>query len=85
MVEIADIFRLHGPAYREKFGDRLPKSPLWAMEAIEQCRPEALGGPVYFCENCEDVQDRDHSCKNRHGPTCQNDSANVWLEKQKDA
>ncbi|MGE0646270.1 MAG: hypothetical protein AB7P24_21680 [Nitrospira sp.] len=44
MVEIADIFRLHDPFYRARFRDRMPPSHLRAMEDIELCRTEALGG-----------------------------------------
>lgn len=84
MVEIAEIFRLHGPQYRATFGGQMPHSHLRAMEAIEHCRTEALGGQVYYCENCHDYQYRYHSCKNRHCPTCQNDSANEWLQRQQD-
>ena len=84
MVAMAEIFRLHGPPYRATFGDQMPHSPLRAMEAIEHCRTEALGGQVSSCENGHDYQYRDHSCKNRHGPTCQNDSAHEWLQRQED-
>ena len=84
MIELADIFRRHGPEYRAKFADRMPKSHLEAMEAIEQCRTEALGGHVYQCPECGDLEYRYHSCKNRHCPTCQNDEATRWLEQQRE-
>jgi hypothetical protein len=82
MVEVADIFRLHGPEYRAKFVDRMLPSHRRAMEDIERCRTEALGGQVYYCANCRDHRYSYHSCKNRHCPKCQNDQANEWLEKQ---
>jgi hypothetical protein len=82
MVELAEIFRMHGPAYRAKFKDQMLPSHVRAMKAIEQCRTEALGGHVYFCEYCQDYQYSYHSCKNRHCPTCQNGSANEWLQRQ---
>jgi hypothetical protein len=84
MVEVADIFRLHGPAYRAKFRDRMPPSHLRAMEDIEYCRTEALGGQLYFCDQCQERLYSYHSCQNRHCPKCQNDRANNWLEDQKD-
>ena len=84
MVKIADIFRIHGPEYREKFGARMLPSHLKAMEAIEQCRTEALGGQVYFCESCQELHYSYHSCKNRHCPTCQNGQGQKWLEEQKE-
>src|SRR5215510_7272549 len=83
MVEIADIFRLHGPDYRTRFGDRMLPSHLRAMREIEQCRTEALGGQLYFCEQCAELHYSFHSCKNRHCPKCQNDQAEAWLENQK--
>jgi Putative transposase/Transposase zinc-binding domain len=84
MIELAEIFRLHGPQYRAKFGDRMPRSHLRAMAAIEHCRTEALGGQMYYCENCHDYQYSYHSCKNRHCPKCQNGSAQAWLQSQQD-
>ncbi len=83
MVEMADIFRLHGPDYRAKFRDRMLPSHLRAMEEIEQCRTEALGGQLYFCDQCQDHHYSYHSCKNRHCPKCQNGQASEWLENQK--
>jgi len=82
MLEVADIFRLHGPAYRQKFGDRLLPSHRRAMQDIETCRTEALGGQLYFCKQCQEQRYSYHSCKNRHCPKCQNQQANDWLQEQ---
>ena len=82
MVELAEIFRLHGPAYREQFANRMLPSHLRAMQDIEQCRTEALGGQLYYCAQCDQQCYSYHSCKNRHCPKCQNDQANQWLEEQ---
>ncbi len=84
MLEVADIFRLHGPAYREKFGNRMLPSHLRAMQDIETCRTENLGGQVYFCKQCQAQRYSYHSCKNRHCPKCQNEQANQWLKQQKE-
>jgi hypothetical protein len=81
-VEIADIFRLHGPEYRAQFGGRMLPSHLRAMQDIERCRTEMLGGQVYYCETCREHHYSYHSCKNRHCPKCQNDQAQQWLEHQ---
>ena len=83
MTDLAEIFRLHGPAYREKFGARMPESHRRAMDAIESCRTEAQGGQVYFCPTCSVYRYSYHSCKNRHCPKCQNDQASEWLEAQR--
>jgi ribosomal protein L37AE/L43A len=81
--EIADIFRLHGPDYREKYGARMLPSHRKAMADIERCRTEGLGGQLYSCAHCGDSPYRYPSCKNRHCPKCQNDQAAAWLENQK--
>ncbi|MCX6037521.1 MAG: IS91 family transposase [Chloroflexi bacterium] len=81
-LELADIFRQYGPAYRQKYADRLLPSHRRAMRAIEQCRTPALGGQVYSCPQCNQTQYSYHSCRNRHCPKCQNDKAQEWLEKQ---
>jgi hypothetical protein len=80
MVEIAEIFHRHGPEYRAKFGDRMLPSHLQAMQDIERCRTEALGGQLYRCEQCQASHYSYHSCKNRHCPKCQTAQADVWLE-----
>jgi hypothetical protein len=84
VVELADIFRHYGPAYRAKFGDRLLPSHRQAMWAIEHCRTEALGGHVYHCPDCDQQVYQYHSCRNRHCPKCQNEQAQHWLEQQRD-
>jgi hypothetical protein len=83
MVEIAEIFRIHGPADRTTFGDRMHPRHLRAMQDIERCRTETLGGQVYHCETCREYQYSYHSCKNRHCPKCQQDQAEPWLDNQK--
>src|SRR6266568_3918881 len=83
MLEVADIFRLHGPAYRQQFGSRMLPSHRRAMQDIEQCRTAALGGQLYYCDNCEAQRYSYHSCKNRHCPKCGNEQANEWLQAQK--
>ncbi|MFN8459399.1 MAG: IS91 family transposase [Anaerolineae bacterium] len=80
--ELAEIFRQHGPAYRDKFKGRIPASHLKAMQALEQCRTEALGGHVYTCEDCAESCYSYHSCKNRHCPKCQNNAGQQWLAQQ---
>lgn len=62
----------------------MPSGHRQAMRAIERCRTEALGGHVYQCPDCGEVQYSYHSCRNRHCPKCQQGAAQQWLEKQKD-
>jgi hypothetical protein len=82
MLEVADIFRLHGPEYRAKFSARMLPSHRRAMQDIEQCRTAALGGQVYYCAQCQDQRYSYHSCQNRNCPKCQNEQANEWLDQQ---
>jgi predicted RNA-binding Zn-ribbon protein involved in translation (DUF1610 family) len=84
MPELADIFRRYGPEYRAKFGGKMLPSHLRAMEDIENCRTEFMGGHVYRCEDCGELHYSYHSCQNRHCPKCMNDRAELWLEKQKE-
>lgn len=84
MLEVAEIFRLHGPAYRQQFAARMLPSHRRAMQDIEQCRTAALGGQVYFCNDCREQRYSYHSCKNRHCPKCGNDQANEWLAAQQE-
>jgi len=83
-LELADIFRQYGPAYRQKYAAKLLPNHLKAMRAIEQCRTEALGGQVYRCPNCEQLHYSYHSCRNRHCPKCQNENGQHWLERQQE-
>ena len=82
MLEVANIFRLHGPAYRAQFGKHMLPSHRRAMQDIEQCRTAALGGQLYFCDQCQEQRYSYHSCKNRHCPKCGNEQANLWLAEQ---
>ncbi len=82
-LELAEIFRRYGPAYRQKYGPRLLPSHRRALRAIEQCRTEALGGQVYTYPQCDQVVEyRYHSCRNRHCPKCQHVQAQAWLAEQ---
>ena len=53
------------------------------MRDIEECRTPALGGALYYCQDCDSMLYSLHSCKNRHCPKCQQHQADQWLEKQK--
>src|SRR5438093_658518 len=79
-LEVADIFRAHGSAWRQTQQDHLSLGQLKVMSAIEQCRSAALGGHVLRCDACEQVQIAYNSCRNRHCPKCQARAARQWLE-----
>src|ERR1035438_2772792 len=79
-LEVADIFRTHGPAWRQAQHGHLSLGQLKVMSAIEQCRSAALGGHVLHCQACEHTQIAYNSCRNRHCPKCQGTAARRWLE-----
>jgi hypothetical protein len=79
-LEVAEIFRVHGPAWRQAQHAHLSLAQLKVMSAIEQCRSAALGGHVLRCQACEQVQIAYNSCRNRHCPKCQVSAAHRWLE-----
>ena len=79
-LEVADIFRAHGPAWRQTQRAHLSLGQLKVMSAIEQCRSAALGGHVLLCEACAHTQIAYNSCRNRHCPKCQGNAARRWLE-----
>ena len=76
-LEVADIFRAHGPAWRARTA--LSAGQLKVMSAIQQCRSAALGGHVLRCEGCGEVEIAYNSCRNRHCPKCQGNAARRWL------
>lgn len=78
MLEVADVFRAHGPAWRQTVP--LSLGQLKVMSAIEQCRSAALGGHVLRCSDCAQVEIAYNSCRNRHCPKCQASAARRWLE-----
>jgi hypothetical protein len=84
MSSLAHIFQRYGRQYRQKYGARLLPSHQRAMQAIEQCRTEALGGHLYTCDECQQTLYRYHSCQNRHCPQCQHQAGQRWLERQQD-
>ena len=79
-LEVADIFRDQGPAWRRANAGRLSLGQLKAMSAIERCRSAALGGHLLCCEGCAEMQIAYNSCRNRHCPKCQGSAARRWLE-----
>ena len=79
-LEVADIFRTYGPAWRQAQQGHLSLGQLKVMSAIEQCRSAALGGHVLRCNGCGHVEIAYNSCRNRHCPKCQAKAAERWLE-----
>ena len=70
-LEVADIFRHYGPAYRQSHGEHLDGTTRRVMAAIEACRTPQLGGHVEQCTTCGHVRCAYNSCRDRHCPKCQ--------------
>ena len=79
-LEVADIFRTHGPAWRKQQAGHLSLGQLKVMSAIEQCRTAALGGHALHCDACDHEEISYNSCRNRHCPKCQARAAQKWLD-----
>ncbi len=78
-LEVADIFRARGPAWRQANAGHLSLGQLKVMAAIERCRTAALGGHVAACQDCGHIRVAYNSCRNRHCPKCQGATAKDWL------
>lgn len=78
-LEVADIFRRHGAAWRAANKAHLSLGQRRVMTAIEVCRTADLGGHVERCEDCAHTRIAYNSCRNRHCPKCQWPAAAAWL------
>lgn len=78
-LEMAEIFRRHGEAYRQAQAGHLGRVERRVMGAIEACRTAALGGHVERCADCGLIRIAYNSCRNRHCPKCQSLARAEWL------
>jgi len=78
-LEVADIFRAHGAAWRAANVGHISLNQMKVMSAIERCRTAALGGHVAPCKDCAHEHIAYNSCRNRHCPKCQSSAAKAWL------
>lgn len=81
MLEVQDIFREYGETYRQSH--KLPIVHHKAMNAIQNCRSEVLGGHIDVCKDCGYTKISYNSCRNRHCPKCQTLAKEKWIENQK--
>ena len=78
-LEVADIFRRYGTAYRERHADSMSVAKRRVMSAIEQCRTAALGGHLERCDACGHARNCYNSCGDRHCPKCQSLARARWI------
>jgi hypothetical protein len=85
LLEVADIFRAHGPAWRDANRGHVGLGQLKVMSAIERCRTAALGGHVARCANdaCGHTVISYNSCRDRHCPKCQAAASRQWLAERR--
>src|SRR5438876_11756476 len=77
---MADVFRLYGAAYRQKFSALLSTAQCRVMRAIESCRTARLGGHVEVCDRCGQQRVWFNSCSDRHCPKCQSLARAQWIQ-----
>src|ERR1700674_3678834 len=82
-LEVADILRRYGEAYREQHGPLLSSAQRRVMTAIQVCRTAALGGHLERCDGCSHERPCYDSCRDRHCPKCQSLARAAWVEKRK--
>ena len=81
-MDIAAIFRENASIYLEKYGNKIPLNHLKTINAVINCRTSAMGGAVYYCEECKEYHFSYHSRQNRHCPKCGSSNSAKWLDKQ---
>ncbi len=79
-LEVAEIFRRHGSAYRQQHAGSLSRGQRRVMSALERCRTAALGGHLEECDSCGHQRPAYNSCRDRHCPKCQSLARAQWLE-----
>jgi hypothetical protein len=82
-LEVADVFRRYGEAYRQQHGPSLSTAQRRVMTAIEVCRRAALGGHLERCDGCHHERPCYNSCRDRHCPKCQSLARAEWVEKRR--
>src|ERR1700685_2768752 len=79
-LEVAEVFRRYGEAYREQHAASLSTAQRRVMSAIALCRTAALGGHMHHCDQYQPHRIASASCRNRHCPKCQSLARAQWIE-----
>jgi len=82
MPEIAEIVRTFGPAYRQRYSERMLPSHVRTLRDLAACRTESLGGHLTECDQCGHQHYSYHSCRNRSCPSCHTGDRERWLDKR---
>jgi hypothetical protein len=81
-LEVADVFRRYGEAYRQRHGASMSATQWRVISAIEVCRTAALGGHLERCDQCGYERNAFNSCRDRHCPKCQCLARAQWIEQR---
>src|SRR5438105_5774623 len=81
-LEVADVFRRYGEAYRQQHGASMSAGQRRVMTAIEVCRTAALGGHLERCDQCGYERNAFNSCRDRHCPKCQCLARAEWIQER---
>ena len=81
-LEVGDVFRRYGDAYRQQHAGSLSRAQLRVMTSIERCRTSALGGHIEQCDQCSYQRNAYNSCRDRHCPKCQSLARAQWIEER---
>jgi len=79
-LEVGDVFRRYGDAYRQQHAGSLSRAQLRVMTSIQRCRTSALGGHIEQCDQCSYQRNAYNSCRDRHCPKCQSLARAQWIE-----
>ena len=77
-LDVADIVRAHGAAYRREHALSLDQRAV--LRAIATCRTPVLGEHLDVCDTCGHTRPAYNSCRNRHCPKCQALAAARWID-----
>src|ERR1044071_8315703 len=78
-LEVADILRVQGDRFLDRYRSSFDYQQLKAFRAIQRCRTAALGGHIDNCPRCGYQAISYNSCRNRHCPKCQAQARQRWL------
>jgi len=78
-VEVADILRVQGQRFLDRYRASFDYQQLKAFRALLNCRTAALGGHLDACPQCGFQAISYNSCRNRHCPKCQTQARERWL------
>jgi len=75
--EVADVFRISGDKFLNSH--RLTSEQKKAINDIQECRTQNMGGHTTYCPSCGIIDISYNSCRNRNCPKCGFQKKIKWL------